>query len=38
MVKIYADLIDKGEWTLERVPLKWREAVEEELKRRHGEN
>ena len=38
MVKVYADLIENDLWTLDRVPTKWRAAVEEELKKRHGEN
>lgn len=37
MVKLYADLIDKGLRTLEQVPLRWRADVEAELKRRHGD-
>lgn len=37
MVKLYADLIDKGLRTLEQVPLRWRDDVEAELKRRHGD-
>jgi len=38
MVNLYADLVDAGLRTLDQVPAKWRAAVEEELKRRHGEN
>ncbi len=38
MVKVYADLIDAGLRTIDQVPAKWRAAVEEELRRRHGEN
>ena len=34
MVKVYADLIEKGEKTLNQVPLKIREDVREELMRR----
>ena len=34
MVKLYADLIENGQRTLEDVPSKWRAAVEEELRRR----
>lgn len=34
MVKVYADLIEKGEKTLEQVPLRIREQVREELIRR----
>lgn len=34
MVKVYADLIEKGEKTLDQVPLKIREQVYEELVRR----
>jgi hypothetical protein len=37
MVKIYADLIDKGLRTIDQVPAVWRAAVEEELRRRHPE-
>ena len=38
MVKVYADLVEAGERTIDQVPTKWRAAVEEELRRRHGEN
>ena len=31
MVKIYVRRIRAGEMTLEQVPVKWREAVREEL-------
>lgn len=34
MVKVYADLIIKGEKTLEEVPLRLREQVRQELIRR----
>lgn len=34
MVKLYADLVEKGLRTIEQVPSKWRAAVEEELARR----
>ncbi|MBO7450655.1 MAG: hypothetical protein J6U54_09820 [Clostridiales bacterium] len=34
IVKVYADLIEKGEKTLDQVPLKYREQVYEELVRR----
>jgi len=34
MVAVYADLIENGKRTLDQVPLKWREAVREELIRR----
>lgn len=38
MVKLYADLIEKGLRTIDQVPTKWRKAVEEELERRAAEN
>ena len=34
MVKVYADLIEKGEKALDQVPLKLRDKVYEELIRR----
>ena len=34
MVKVYADLIEKGLRTLEQVPERIREGVKEELERR----
>ena len=34
MVKVYADLIEKGEKALDQVPLKLRDKVYEELVRR----
>lgn len=34
MVKVYADLIEKGLRTVEQVPSIWREAVKAELTRR----
>lgn len=34
MVKVYADLIMKGEKTIDQVPLKIRDAVLAELERR----
>ena len=34
MVKVYADLIEKGEKTLDQVPLKLRDKVYEELVKR----
>lgn len=38
LANVYADLIDKGLKTINDVPEKLRAEVEEELKRRHGEN
>lgn len=31
MAKIYYRLIKEGRWTLEKVPARWKEAVEELL-------
>ena len=31
MAKIYANLVRKGEWELEDVPARWRDAVEKIL-------
>lgn len=28
MAKMYADMIKKGTWTLDKVPAKWRAEVE----------
>lgn len=28
MAKLYADMIRKGTWTIEKVPARWRSAVE----------
>ena len=33
MVKLYVKKIRAGEMTLEEVPLRWREAVREELEK-----
>ena len=37
MVKLYADLVEKGRRTIDQVPSRWRAAVEEELERRQNE-
>ena len=31
MIKVYVDLIRKGKWTLEDVPVRWREEVRKVL-------
>ena len=31
MVKLYIDLINKGLWTIDKVPAVWRIKVQEEL-------
>lgn len=36
MVKLYADLIEKGLRTIDKVPIKWREDVRVELERRQA--
>lgn len=38
MVKVYADLVEAGLRTIDQVPSRYRAAVEEELRRRQGEN
>ena len=37
MVKLYADLIDGGLWTITKVPAIWRDDVQEEIYKRHPE-
>lgn len=32
MAKIYYRLIKEGRWTIDKVPAKWKDAVEEMLK------
>ena len=36
MVELYCNLIRKGLWTIDRVPIKWRQAVTEKIGGTYG--